>query len=74
MPDFATVEPKVEIRIPNVPAKLRRDFKALCASRGKTMGRRLQELIRDDLEAMNDYEDREFAQAIEETRRSGDGE
>lgn len=49
MPDFATVEPKVEIRIPHVPAKLRRDFKALCASKGRTMGRRLQELIRDDL-------------------------
>ena len=38
MPDFATVEPKVEIRIPNVPAKLRRDFKALCASAGQDDG------------------------------------
>ena len=38
MPDFATVEPKVEIRIPNVPAKLRRDFKALCASKGTDDG------------------------------------
>ena len=50
MPDFATAEPKVEIRIPSVSADLRRQFKMLCASKNTTMGKRLQELIRNDLD------------------------